>query len=166
MAVIVASTVSEVEVAVGLALFAGFTTHARKQLFALVVVARSEALGIIVVDEAVAIVIHAVSAGRDAPSTLDEETLDWATTDAASAAHAGRAANAPRAAGASASTCTTDASYSARAARAAHANLTADAARTGVSTYTACAALASHAARTCVSTDTARTTINFGGAHG
>jgi hypothetical protein len=166
MAVIIASPVAKIEVAVGLALLTGFTADPGEQLFALVVVAGSEALGIVVVDEAVTVVVRTISAGRDPPIALDEETLDWATTDATSAAHAAFAANAPRAAGASASTCATGASYTARAARAAHANLTADAARTGVSTYTACAALASHAARACVSTDTARTAITFGDAHG
>jgi hypothetical protein len=57
VAVVIARTVSKVEVAVRFALLAGFTPDPGEQLLALVVITRSEALGIIVVDEAVAIII-------------------------------------------------------------------------------------------------------------
>ena len=74
MAVVVAGAVSKVEVAIRFALLSGFAPDTGEQLLALVVVARSEALGIIIINEAVAIVIRAVSAGRDAPGALDELT--------------------------------------------------------------------------------------------
>jgi hypothetical protein len=72
--VVIAGTVSKVEVAIRFALLSGFAPDTGEQLLALVVVARSEALGIIIIDEAVAVVIRAVSAGRDAPGALDELT--------------------------------------------------------------------------------------------
>jgi hypothetical protein len=77
-AVVIARAVSEVEVAVGFALFASFPADPGEQLFALVVVAGSEALGIVVVDQTVSVVIDAVSAIGDTPVALDDVTLSRA----------------------------------------------------------------------------------------
>ena len=79
-AVVIARAISEVEVAVGLALLTGLTADSGKQFLALVVVAGSEALGIVVVDETVSVVIDAVSAIGDAPGTFDNVTLSRAAT--------------------------------------------------------------------------------------
>ena len=75
MAIVVARAVPEIEVAVSLALLARFTTDTGKQLFALIVVARSEAFGIIVVDEAIVIVVQAVPTECLFPSAEDGGTL-------------------------------------------------------------------------------------------
>jgi hypothetical protein len=90
MAVVIASAISKVEVAVGLALFAGFTADPGEQLFALVVVAGSEALGVVVVDETVSIIIDAVSAQGDPPGAFDNVTLSGAATRTSHRARATR----------------------------------------------------------------------------
>jgi len=77
--VVVAGTVPEIEIAVRLALLTGFAPNPGEQLLSLVVVARSEALGIIVVDEAIVVIIRAVATGRDASVALDEEAQSRAT---------------------------------------------------------------------------------------
>ncbi len=100
MAVVIARAISEIEVAVGLALLTGFTADPRKQLFALVVVAGPEALGIVVVHEAVFVVIDAISAIGDAPGTLNDVTFSRAATCAGhhtSAARANHSTGATRA---------------------------------------------------------------------
>jgi hypothetical protein len=73
-AVAAASAVSEVEVAVGDALTTGLATDTGQQIGPFGIVARSETLGIIVVDESVVIIIHAVSTQRGAPIALDDVT--------------------------------------------------------------------------------------------
>jgi hypothetical protein len=75
MAIVVPRTVAEVEVAVGLALLAAFSADAGQQHWAFGVVTGSEALGIGIVDQTIAIVVGAVATSRDSTSALDEEAL-------------------------------------------------------------------------------------------
>ena len=75
LAVVIASAISKVEVAVRFALLAGFTADSGEQLFAFVVVAGPEAFGVVVVDEAVTIIVDAVAARGDASVALDESAI-------------------------------------------------------------------------------------------
>jgi hypothetical protein len=79
MAIVVPRAVAEVEVAVRLALLTAFSADASQQHWAFGVVTGPEALGVGIIDQAIAIVVGAVTAGCDLVSALDEEALRDAT---------------------------------------------------------------------------------------